>query len=72
MKTDRASLDLAAPLLCTIGSLIALLAALFGSGRTKSSVLSALLGTIGSAAWLAAALDAQQESLGDLGADPIA
>lgn len=69
---DRASLELAAPALCTIGSLIALLTALFGSDRTKSGVLSALLGTIGSAAWLAAALEAQEEELGDLAADPIA
>jgi hypothetical protein len=46
--------------LCTVGSLIALMAALFGSGRTKSGVLSTLLVTVGSVAWLATALGAQE------------
>ncbi|MEL6894241.1 MAG: hypothetical protein AAFP84_21800 [Actinomycetota bacterium] len=69
MNLDRAQLELAAPALCTVGSLIALLATLFGSGRTKSGVLSALLGTIGSAAWLAAALEAQNDApASDVGA----
>ncbi len=60
MNGSRSQLELVAPALCTLGSLIALLAALFGSDRTKSGVLAALLGTIGSAAWLASALEAQQ------------
>ncbi len=60
MNAPRSQLELVAPALCTLGSLIALLAALFGSDRTKSGVLAALLGTIGSAAWLASALEAQQ------------
>ncbi|MEM9514545.1 MAG: hypothetical protein AAGA42_06765 [Actinomycetota bacterium] len=57
MTPDRDTMDIAAPALCTVGALIALLAALFGSGRTKSGVLSALFGVVGSAAWLATALD---------------
>jgi len=57
---DRSSLEVAAPALCTVGSLIALMAALFGSGRTKSGVLSTLLVTVGSVAWLATALGAQE------------
>jgi len=57
VTSERPPLGLLAPALCTVGSLIALLAALFGSGRTKSGVLSALLGTVGSAAWLATALE---------------
>ncbi|MEM1332833.1 MAG: hypothetical protein AAGG08_05185 [Actinomycetota bacterium] len=62
MNADRQQLELLAPALCTAGSVIALLATLFGAGRTKSGLLSALLGTIGSAAWLAAALDAQSDA----------
>jgi hypothetical protein len=46
--------------LCTVGSLIALMAALFGSGRTKSGVLSTLLVTVGSVAWLVTAFEAQE------------
>lgn len=57
---DRSSLEILAPALSLVGSLIALLAALFGSDRSKVGVLSALLGAVGSAAWLATALDAQQ------------
>lgn len=60
MAVDRSSLEIAAPALCTVGSLVALMAAVFGSGRTKSGVLSALLVTIGSVAWLVTALDAQE------------
>ncbi len=47
-------------MLCTIGSLVALLAALFGRDTSRSAKLSALLGTIGSAAW---AMAAYQDSL---------
>lgn len=69
MTPDRCSLDVAAPALCTVGSLVALLAALFGAERSKSAVLSALLGTIGSAAWLATALDAQEPAADSVDAD---
>jgi hypothetical protein len=60
VAADRSSLEVAAPALCTVGSLLALIAALFGSGRTKLGVLSTLLVTIGSVAWLLTALDAQE------------
>ncbi|NQY55560.1 MAG: hypothetical protein HRT86_03595 [Ilumatobacteraceae bacterium] len=65
MTPDRSSLDIAAPALCTVGALVGLLAAVFGSGRTKSGVLAALFGTVGSAAWLATALD-DRSSVGNL------
>lgn len=57
MAIDRRTLDLAAPVLCTVGSLVALLAALFSQGKNRSALLSAVLGTVGSAAWTLAALD---------------
>ncbi len=60
MELDRRTLNLAAPVLCTIGSLVALLAALFGRDTSRSAKLSALLGTVGSAAW---AMAAYQDSL---------
>lgn len=60
VKNERPPLELLAPALCTVGSLVALLAALFGSGRSKSGVLSAFLGTVGSAAWLATAVEAME------------
>lgn len=60
VAVDRSSLEVAAPALCTVGSLIALMAALFGSGRTKSGVLSTLLVTVGSVAWLVTAFEAQE------------
>lgn len=52
---DRNRLNLAAAVLCGIGSLASLLAALASGSRERGSVLSSLLGTIGSAAWAAAA-----------------
>lgn len=57
MAIDRRTLDLAAPMLCTVGSLVALVTALFSRGKNTSALLSAVLGTVGSAAWTMAALD---------------
>ena len=61
---DRIRLKLAAAVLCGIGSLASLLGAL--GKRERGAVLSCLLGTIGSAAWAAAAY---QDMLDDEGAD---
>ena len=61
MDIDRRTLNLAAPILCTVGSLIGLLAALFSREATRSARLSALLGTIGSAAWALAAYEDELE-----------
>jgi hypothetical protein len=55
VNIDRRTLDLAAPVLCTIGGLVAVLASLRSRPRNASGVLSALLGFVGSAAWAAAA-----------------
>lgn len=52
---DRNRLNLAAAVLCGIGSLASLFGALTSRDRSPGSVLSSLLGTIGSAAWAAAA-----------------
>lgn len=50
----RTRLNLAAAVLCGIGSLASLLGALGSRGRDLGAVLSSLLGTIGSVAWAAA------------------
>lgn len=61
---DRNRLNLAAAVLCGIGSLASLLGALTTRSRSRGSLMSSLFGTIGSAAWAAAAyqdmLEAQQ------------
>lgn len=58
MAIDRQTLNLAAPVLCTVGSLVGFLSAL----RHRKGVLAALFGMVGSAAWAAAAMqDAQEE-----------
>ena len=52
---DRNRLNLAAALLCGIGSLASLFGALTSRNRDRGALLSGLLGTIGSVAWAAAA-----------------
>ena len=52
---DRNRLNLAAAVLCGIGSLASLLGALTSRNRDRGALLSSLLGAIGSAAWAAAA-----------------
>lgn len=63
---DRQTLDIAAPVLCTIGSLAALIAAVLSRGPknavTRAALLSGLFGTIGSAAW---AMTAYQDMVDD-------
>lgn len=61
MDLDQRTLNLAAASLCGIGSVIALLSALFGRNRGSGAVLPSLLGTIGSAAWAMSALQDLQE-----------
>jgi hypothetical protein len=63
---DRNTLNLAAAVLCGIGSFASLLTALFGrGGRDRAAVLSSLFGTIGSAVWAAAAYqDVTEERAG--------
>lgn len=56
MTIDRSTLNLAAPVLCTLGSLVALVAALRGP-RNSANLLSSVLGLVGSAAWAMSALD---------------
>ena len=51
MELDQRTLNLAAAVLCGLGSGISLLSALFGRGRGSGSVVPSLLGVIGSAAW---------------------
>ncbi len=57
MNIDRRTLNLAAPLLCTLGSTVAFLSAL----RHRQGVLASMFGMGGSAAWAAAALQDDQE-----------
>ena len=61
---DRNRLNLAAAVLCGIGSLASLLGALASRSRDRGAVLSSLLGTIGSAAWAAAAYQDMVEADG--------
>ncbi len=70
MKNDRVPLELIAPVLSLIGSLISLVSAVFDEDRTIRGVLSATLGTLGSALWLATAVDAYQRE--SLDAEPVA
>ena len=60
MNIDRRTLSLAAPVLSTVGSLVAFVAAVRRRPRSAGNVMSSLLGLVGSAAWAAAAW---QESL---------
>jgi len=64
VQTDRQTLNLIAAVLCGVGSLVALADGLSrgGAGRSRSGVLSGLLGTIGSAAWALSAYEDLQES----------
>ena len=52
---DRNTLNFAAAVLCGVGSVASLLSAAFSRPRDRTALLSSLLGTIGSAAWAAAA-----------------
>ena len=47
MDLDKRTLNLAAAVLCGLGSAIALLSALFGRNRGSGAVLPSLLGAIG-------------------------
>lgn len=62
MDLDQRTLNLAAAVLCGVGSVIALLSALFGRNRGSGAVLPALLGTVGSAAWAMSAVQDLQEA----------
>ncbi len=59
VNLDAKTLNLAAPVLCTLGSLLALLTMLRRGPRTMGSLLSGVFGLVGSAAW---ALSAYQDS----------
>ena len=61
---DRNRLNLAAAVLCGIGSLASLLGALTSRNRDRGALLSGLLGTIGSAAWAAASYQDMLEAEG--------
>jgi hypothetical protein len=64
---DSKTLNLAAPILCTMGSLVALLSVLRRGPRTMGTLLSSVFGLVGSAAW---AMSAYQDSLdGDIELD---
>lgn len=60
MNLDSKTLNLAAPILCTMGSLVALLSVLRRGPRTMGTLLSSVFGLVGSAAW---AMSAYQDSL---------
>lgn len=66
MNLDAKTLNLAAPVLCTLGSLVALLTMLRQGPRTLGTMLSGVFGLVGSAAW---AMSAYQDSLD---VDPMA
>ena len=57
MSPDKHTLNLAAAVLCGIGSGIALLSALFGRNRGGGAVLPSLLGLAGSVAWAMSAYE---------------
>jgi hypothetical protein len=56
MPLDTRTLNLAAAVLCGVGSGIGLCSALFGRNRGNGVVLPSLLGLVGSAAWAVSAL----------------
>jgi hypothetical protein len=70
MQTDRATLNYAAALISTVGSVAGLASALLPRGKrdaaTRIALFSGLLGLIGSIAWMMAArgdhLDAKQQA----------
>lgn len=64
MNIDRRTLDLAAPVLSTLASLVSLVVTLRSGDRSKASALSALLGVVGSAAWAMSAVEEQRSTLG--------
>ena len=59
MAIGRQTLNLAAAVLCGVGSFASLIAALLSDGpkgaNSRAAVLSGLLGTVGSVAWATAA-----------------
>lgn len=58
MPTDRRTLNLAAAVLCGVGSLLTFLAAARSKGgRDGVATLSGIFGIIGSAAWAMSAMD---------------
>ena len=65
MDLDKRTLNLAAAVLCGLGSGIALLSALFGRNRGGGAVLPSLLGVVGSAAWAMSAMEDLNESAAD-------
>lgn len=67
MSTDRQTLNLAAAVLCGVGSFAALIDGLgsLRSSGARASVLSGVFGTIGSVAWAVSAYQDRQESRGE-------
>lgn len=69
MQIDRQTLNLAAAVLCGVGSISALADGLASGGlanrASRASILSGLFGTIGSIAWAVAAFQDRQESRGE-------
>ena len=66
---DRRTLNLVAAILCGVGSLAALLPLMFSRGARsaagRGAMLSALMGTIGSAAWAASAYEDHAEAVAE-------
>ena len=69
VQTDRQTLNLAAAVLCGVGSLAALVDGLssggFGNRVSRAGIMSGLFGTIGSVAWALSAYQDLQESRGE-------
>ncbi len=69
MPIDRQTLNLAAAVLCGVGSLAALADGMssggFGNRASRAGILSASFGTIGSIVWAIAAFQDRQESRGE-------
>lgn len=65
---DRQTLNLAAAVLCGVGSLAALADGLsggLGNRASRASLLSGVFGTVGSIAWAVSAYQDRQESRGE-------
>lgn len=71
MTSDRRTLNLAAAVLCGVGSFVAVISALLGGkprdATARAAVLSGLFGVIGSAAWATSAYQdlAEAKAAGD-------
>ncbi|MEM7092277.1 MAG: hypothetical protein AAF567_04680 [Actinomycetota bacterium] len=73
MNQDQTTLNLAAAVLCTVGSAASVLASLWAGGprdgTARAAMVSGLLGMVGSAAWALAAYQDKLEAAAQAGAE---